>query len=891
MIMQMLTGREVLRTHYPWQLMTKHAVFMAMEHRRRLEGFEERQPKGVEPISLFEAASESETAKDSESEATSLDDANGNDAKRRKEHADAASDDADEEMGSDAAVVLPEEEEVAPAAAATVSPSKRTTRCRLRNDTFYDDYLHRGSHDFMEGFGFAETPLCKMSLYEYAALVRVVHGNPDALKTHQYAFERHHAKFETFVQELRPSPVPPYVHGFTMPTAERDPETNAMFKQLLLRPHRCKGPKHCLSYDATSEFCNDLQIKKQQVFLANGVPKKYIDGRKVFEDRTEYTYRRQWRRFEARQAALALKADEKIHRAEKFPVLQDVTSCRSWWYSGARRGGEVHTHLAPMLSRICHRTRKEEEVKVWEHRLPTNIVWAILRFAGNFRDAKGDVVCVANKSSEIGELRKVFGMDVSFTSPGVHDEQLTAEELFAWRRSECAARLESMAEARGKPRPGNAHPHAEADDPDGVHGGLAAEDADFEHENESHGSDAGDQDDVAKKKGGVSDPHILYEPYKLKELSNEKGKEEAFFNVLHRYPQLIDVVKGRTMKMKQKMMEKFYDHHELLYQDAQKSTAIEPTIGDDKSTADVADDGKAAFRNQERIMEEKNRESDENVRLRDFAVGQLTQPGIHMDEARRLTPSELPVSPFQMMVPLIARAGIWQSEEQYLATIFLLLPVQQLWERAGGDADNMKNPKWIADNTKGPNGVPLRKIFAHGPGGSGKTYFLTEVVLPVARHFFGEEGTKAIAAHNSAARLLRGSTMHSAGKMGRDQSMKAKKLLPKRTVKTRLENEWKHTACLVCDELGLAAPRLVAAVSRRAYYGRAHLYPEFETRNLQLPVEHPFGDVPIQALAADMMQLNPVKSHSMVEAYCTSKVPGVPEKTTDEDYDLSLIHI
>ena len=39
MVMQLLTRREVIRTHAPWQLMTKHAMWMAFEHRRCLEGF------------------------------------------------------------------------------------------------------------------------------------------------------------------------------------------------------------------------------------------------------------------------------------------------------------------------------------------------------------------------------------------------------------------------------------------------------------------------------------------------------------------------------------------------------------------------------------------------------------------------------------------------------------------------------------------------------------------------------------------------------------------------------------------------------------------------------------------------------------------------------------
>ena len=848
MIMQMLTGREVLRSHYAWQLMLKHPVFMAMEHRRRLEGFTERRRNEVVPVTLVEAAGEAEASDSSSSESAEsgdCDPAIGDDA-QQDDDADAA----DDVVG----------QSVAPSAAGAAEQNP-TTRCRLRNDTFYDDYLHRGSWDFAAGFGTVATPLCNMALYEYAMFVRIVPGDPWALKPGQYAFEEHHAKFDAFVQELRPSPVPPYIHGFTMPTAQKDPETNALFKQLLLRPHRCKGRKHCLGYDATSAFC-DCKLARRLVLDEDGVPKKDLDGRDVFERRPVYSYTRQWRLFEASQAALALRADEKIHATLRLPVLQDVTSLRCWWLPGAQRGGEVHKDLAPALAT----------------KLPLNIVWVILRFAGYFRDAAGDVIGVGNTQAEAEALRKVFGMQVPFTSQGVHDEQLTTEEFFAWRRCECAARLEYMAEARRRPRPGNAHPDAVPDDPDGVHGGEAAEDADFDCDDALPGRDGSDEEAAELTRAQV-DPDIFYAPRQL-------VREDEFWDVLHRYPQLKQQLRD-TGAPKHKVMKKFARDHELMYQRARAPTALAPIGGDGRSTADAAAAGEMALRNQQACVEDKGREADATTRLRRFAGGQQARPDTGAGAPRQLAASELPLSPFAMAVPLIARSGVWRSREQYLTTIYLLQPLQQLWKLAlrEGTADLLRDPAFLARHAKD---VPVRRIFLHGPGGSGKTYFVTEVVLPVARHFFGETGVKAIAAHNSAARLLLGSTMHSAAKLTRGQSMKAKKLRPKPRARKALENEWSRTACLVADELGLASPKLFAAVSRRAFYGRAKDR-GFDARCSELAVEHPFGDVPIQVVAADMMQLNPVRSHSMVEAYCSSKVPGVPAKTADEDkegYDI-----
>ena len=86
---------------------------------------------------------------------------------------------------------------------------------------------------------------------------------------------------------------------------------------------------------------------------------------------------------------------------------------------------------------------------------------------------------------------------------------------------------------------------------------------------------------------------------------------------------------------------------------------------------------------------------------------------------------------------------------------------------------------------------------------------------------------------------------------------------------------------LAGDEISMAKPPLLAAIHRRAFYGRA--------RHLGLKpneiMEHPFGDVLLQAFMGDFLQLNPVKSHTLLEAFSKTRVPGVPSATTDEDRD------
>ena len=79
---------------------------------------------------------------------------------------------------------------------------------------------------------------------------------------------------------------------------------------------------------------------------------------------------------------------------------------------------------------------------------------------------------------------------------------------------------------------------------------------------------------------------------------------------------------------------------------------------------------------------------------------------------------------------------------------------------------------------------------------------MTEVVTLVIRRFFGEEGVKAIASSNSAARLLAGKTMHAAGKMSRGQSLKSKKLKPNSRANLKLIAEWDRLLLLLADEIG-----------------------------------------------------------------------------------------
>ena len=325
--------------------------------------------------------------------------------------------------------------------------------------------------------------------------------------------------------------------------------------------------------------------------------------------------------------------------------------------------------------------------------------------------------------------------------------------------------------------------------------------------------------------------------------------------------------------MKQELFDKFMKQHEQAYQDARRSHAVAPRAPGQSPRADDAQERAAAMRQQAQLqLARAEAETAAGSRGRQFGPhGRVTEPDAD-GSVRLLSPDDLPPSPIEMATELIARSGVWRSKEQYLATLFLLEPLQQVWERARreGAIDELQRPGGVIRFTRD---MPMRPVFLHGPGGSGKTHCMTEVVIKVVRHFLGERGAKAIAAQNSAARLLLGKTMHAAGKLNRKQSLKAKQLKPSSQKRRALETEWVDPLLLLCDELSLAPPPLLAGVSRRAFHGRA--------RPLRLNaddiMDHPFGDILLQALMGDFLQLNPVKSHTLVEAFATSRVPGVPE--------------
>ena len=289
----------------------RHAMWRVREYQRRLQGFDgdvDLEEAALAPLTLVEA----EVG------------ANVFGGPDEGGHAERDLEDERHPCGGSQASEEPDEEppvaDVPPPLEA--AEPNQTVRLHRANDSFYEDYLHRGSTEHVAKGTEARTPLADMSFYDYGMFVEVVQGDPWALRADQYAFDEHHVKFLTHVQQLRPHPAVPYIHGFTMPTATKDAGTNACFKLALLRPHRCPGRGQCSNLKAYDGFC-DSKIVRRRKRDTHGIPEVDDGGRPTFEAVESYSFVGPWRRYEAEQVSKALAADLKIHAQRKYPVLQD----------------------------------------------------------------------------------------------------------------------------------------------------------------------------------------------------------------------------------------------------------------------------------------------------------------------------------------------------------------------------------------------------------------------------------------------------------------------------------------------------------------------------------------------------------------------------------------
>ena len=422
------------------------------------------------------------------------------------------------------------------------------------------------------------------------------------------------------------------------------------------------------------------------------------------------------------------------------------------------------------------------------------------------------------------------------------------------------------------PRPGHAHADAEAEDVADVTGGDARDsDADFEQDAALPGGDGQTEENEAEH---TLDLDYDYRP-KYSVMSDELG------DIVHRRGDAEKHIKNKHNTGKKDILQAFMQDHKRAY----ATTQIPHQITQHTPATQVCSSEmrKQASQHQGALLAARKSELEKPLEQgSSMTATNQTDTEQQDPQSRSLSADEIPRSPIHVAIELIARSGVWRSKEQYLATLFVLQPVQQLWEHARRKGQSQRLHRAETYTTLAAD-IGTRRVFLHGPGGSGKTFCMVEVTMKVIKMFFGQRAVKAIAAANSAARLLGGKTMHAAGKMTRQQSLQAKNLRPRKKAKDALTSEWHDTLLLLADEIGTAAPPLLGGVSRRASHGRKEICKLDPTRM----VEQPFGEILLQVVMGDLLQLNPVASHSLVEALLREStiVPGVPKKTTDEDRD------
>ena len=194
-------------------------------------------------------------------------------------------------------------------------------------------------------------------------------------------------------------------------------------------------------------------------------------------------------------------------------------------------------------------------------------------------------------------------------------------------------------------------------------------------------------------------------------------------------------------------------------------------------------------------------------------------------------------SPIDVATELIAKSGVWRSQEQYLATLFMLQPIQNLW-LAAWENDSLADLQSTLTLSRLIKDMDVCRLFLHGPGGSGKMYSITEVVTKVVKFFFGDKGVLAVAPTRNAARSSGGITMHASALLGPNfEAKKARFLGLDARAKKVLQHQWDSIVMMLGHKIHMATPPLLAAVSHRAAQGRVECY---SRRDI------PFGGVLVQ---------------------------------------------
>ena len=98
-----------------------------------------------------------------------------------------------------------------------------------------NDWLHRGPKlAFLDLWGYSQ----------HVTRTEMPMGGSDKMADNEYTFAEHYSLFSSKVQRYCPTERPPklpVVEGYRCPTVVADPQMNALYKSVLLRPFACEA--------------------------------------------------------------------------------------------------------------------------------------------------------------------------------------------------------------------------------------------------------------------------------------------------------------------------------------------------------------------------------------------------------------------------------------------------------------------------------------------------------------------------------------------------------------------------------------------------------------------------------------------------------------------------
>ena len=225
-----------------------------------------------------------------------------------------------------------------------------------------------------------------------------------------------------------------------------------------------------------------------------------------------------------------------------------------------------------------------------------------------------------------------------------------------------------MAEARGRPRPGQPHPDAEADDPDGVHGGVDRDEhPEFEEEAALPGGEVDGDNDEEGREGAAS----------LHQSKPRHPVDDAEMDdVVHRASDATEAIASTRASGRRCLLRAFLHDHSNGYRRCRLPFMVIPSVPILRAFSEQ--EQKSAKEHQKAVAELR--------KVEETQVGSgAAVAGGHLQGEPRVSPlgaGALPVSPLDVAMELIACSGVWQSREQYLVALFLVQPIQDLWEKA-----------------------------------------------------------------------------------------------------------------------------------------------------------------------------------------------------------------